>query len=168
MVSRQETSRPLLTPGEVMQLPPTEELVLVSGTPPIRALKARYYEDRELRGRILAPPKQVARTNDSRLPVLSVIPNPAQKEWADPIEQPSLETSPPSLPSAGNAANGGLRREPELPGHEEERPEPSKAAQEFEPQDENPSLTQSRRAVQRRFIDTARQASLDLGDKMGM
>ena len=33
MVSRQETARPLLTPGEVMQLPPTDELVLVSGMP---------------------------------------------------------------------------------------------------------------------------------------
>ena len=33
MVSRQETSRALLTPGEVMQLPPDDELVLVSGCP---------------------------------------------------------------------------------------------------------------------------------------
>jgi type IV secretory pathway TraG/TraD family ATPase VirD4 len=37
MVSRQETARQLLTPGEVMQLPPHEELVLVSGLAPIRA-----------------------------------------------------------------------------------------------------------------------------------
>ena len=35
MVSRQETARPLLTPGEVMQLPNDEELVLVSGCQPI-------------------------------------------------------------------------------------------------------------------------------------
>ena len=34
MVSRQETARPLLTPGEVMQLPPADELILVSGLPP--------------------------------------------------------------------------------------------------------------------------------------
>ena len=32
MVSRQETTRPLLTAGEVMQLPPSDEPVLVSGT----------------------------------------------------------------------------------------------------------------------------------------
>jgi len=44
MVSRQEIARPLLTPGEVMQLPPGDELVLVSGIPPVRAWKARYYE----------------------------------------------------------------------------------------------------------------------------
>ena len=51
MVSRQETARPLLTPGEVMQLPPDDELVLVSGCQPIRAKKARYYEDPELKAR---------------------------------------------------------------------------------------------------------------------
>ena len=56
MVSRQETSRPLLTPGEVMQLPPSEELVLVSGLPPIRAKKLRYYEDRNFAARVFAPP----------------------------------------------------------------------------------------------------------------
>jgi type IV secretion system protein VirD4 len=56
MVSRQETSRPLLTPGEVMQLPPEDELVFVSGCYPIRAKKTRYYEDRQLQARILPPP----------------------------------------------------------------------------------------------------------------
>ena len=56
MVSRQETARPLLTPGEVMQLPPDDELVLVSGCQPIRAKKARYYEDRQLQARMLPPP----------------------------------------------------------------------------------------------------------------
>jgi type IV secretion system protein VirD4 len=53
MVSRQETARPLLTPGEVMQLPPADELILVSGCPPIRAKKRRYFEDPEMKGRIL-------------------------------------------------------------------------------------------------------------------
>ncbi len=56
MVSRQETARALLTPGEVMQLPPAEELVLVSGNPPIRASKLRYYEDRTFTSRVLPPP----------------------------------------------------------------------------------------------------------------
>src|SRR5258705_12460299 len=56
MVSRQETARPLLTPGEVMQLPPGDELVLVSGVPPIRARKARYFEDPRLTDRVLEPP----------------------------------------------------------------------------------------------------------------
>ena len=39
MVSRQETARALLTPGEQMQLPPDDDIVLVSGLPPIRAKK---------------------------------------------------------------------------------------------------------------------------------
>lgn len=59
MVSRQETARALLTPGEVMQLAPGDELVLVSGTPPIRAAKLRYYEDRAFSARILPPPQLV-------------------------------------------------------------------------------------------------------------
>jgi type IV secretion system protein VirD4 len=56
MVSRSETARPLLTPGEVMQLPPTDEIVMIAGTPPIRAKKARYYEDARFRDRVLPPP----------------------------------------------------------------------------------------------------------------
>jgi type IV secretion system protein VirD4 len=57
MVSRQETARPLLTTGEVMQLPPADELVLVSGMAPIRAKKLRYYEDRNFTGRVMPPPQ---------------------------------------------------------------------------------------------------------------
>lgn len=56
MVSRQETARPLLTPGEVMQLPPDEEVVMVSGHPPIKAAKLRYYQDRNFMVRMLTPP----------------------------------------------------------------------------------------------------------------
>jgi type IV secretion system protein VirD4 len=56
MVSRQETSRPLLTPGEVMQLPSADELVLVAGLAPIRAAKLRYFEDRNFTGRCLPSP----------------------------------------------------------------------------------------------------------------
>ncbi|MET3591813.1 type IV secretion system protein VirD4 [Mesorhizobium shonense] len=56
MVSRQETARPLLTPGEVMQLPQTDELVLVSGLPPIRAKKLRYYQDQNFTERVLPAP----------------------------------------------------------------------------------------------------------------
>jgi type IV secretion system protein VirD4 len=57
MVSRSETARPLLTPGEVMQLPPSDEIVMVSGVHPIRAKKARYYEDGRIQERIMPPPE---------------------------------------------------------------------------------------------------------------
>jgi len=56
MVSRQETARALLTPGEVMQLPATDELVLVSGCSPIRAKKLRYFADQLFAGRVTPPP----------------------------------------------------------------------------------------------------------------
>ncbi len=73
MVSRQETARPLLTPGEIMQLPPDEALVLVSGLQPIRATKARYYADRRLNGRVVPPPtrkcRRVGNPADIRSPV---------------------------------------------------------------------------------------------------
>jgi len=59
MVSRSETARPLLTPGEIMQLAATDEIVMVAGTPPIRAKKARYYEDGRFKERILPPPMLV-------------------------------------------------------------------------------------------------------------
>ena len=56
MVSRQETARALLTPGEVMQLAPTDGLVLISGHPPIRVKKLRYYEDRRFTERLSPAP----------------------------------------------------------------------------------------------------------------
>jgi len=65
MVSRSETARPLLTPGEIMQLPPTDEIVLVAGTPPIRAKKARYFEDCRFNERIMPPPGLIGSTRPS-------------------------------------------------------------------------------------------------------
>lgn len=56
MVSRSETARQLLTPGEIMQLLPSDEIVMVAGVPPIRAKKARYYEDARFKQRVLSPP----------------------------------------------------------------------------------------------------------------
>ena len=56
MVSRQETPRALLTPGEVMQLPPDDELVMLAGAPPVRAKKLRYYEDANFQKRVLPAP----------------------------------------------------------------------------------------------------------------
>jgi type IV secretion system protein VirD4 len=56
MVSRQETARALLTPGEVMQLPPSDELLLVSGHSPVRAKKLRYFDDPTFSARVLPAP----------------------------------------------------------------------------------------------------------------
>jgi type IV secretion system protein VirD4 len=56
MVSRQETARQLITPGEIMQLPADEQLILLSGFAPIKANKVRYYADKNFKGRLASPP----------------------------------------------------------------------------------------------------------------
>ena len=60
MVSRQETARALLTPGEVMQLPPSQELILVAGSSPVRAEKLRYFEEADFKSRLRPAPKIAA------------------------------------------------------------------------------------------------------------
>ncbi|PQA87587.1 conjugal transfer protein TraG [Hyphococcus luteus] len=69
MVSRQETQRALITPGEVMQLPPEDEIVLASGSPPVRAKKLRYYEDRNFTSRVLPEAPSQPREDDGEPPV---------------------------------------------------------------------------------------------------
>ena len=98
MVSRQETARPLLTPGEVMQLPPSDEIVLVSGLPPIRAKKARYYEDRRLTARILPPPR-LERIDFGSSPN-AVARGDTKNDWSEPLareeELPRTTRIPPT------------------------------------------------------------------------
>lgn len=81
MVSRQETARPLLTQGEVMQLPPADELVLVSGMAPIRAKKLRYYKDRNFRARLAPPPTLVGGGYADR-------PKPRGDDWTGYVRVP--------------------------------------------------------------------------------
>lgn len=54
--SEQETSRPLLTPDEVMRLPAEDALVFVAGHPPIYGRKIRYYRDPVFSARAAIPP----------------------------------------------------------------------------------------------------------------
>jgi len=157
MVSRQETARPLLTPGEVMQLPPDDELVLVSGVPPIRAKKVRYFRDPRLAERVLAPPAAVEQSGApppddwSRLPVPAV---------------PAVhKTNSSSETRTDDPANGGIRREPELPEHEEIAREPAKPAPEFVFGEEEPDDDAVRsRALRQQARGLARQAAMDPGD----
>jgi type IV secretion system protein VirD4 len=157
MVSRQETARPLLTPGEVMQLPHDDELVLVSGCQPIRARKARYYEDAELKSRILPPlsSRDVA-------PGTKGLQTTPEGDWTDAI------VPTPAAASVQDPANAGIRREPELPEHEEIASEPRKPINEFEPIEDDDDEPQRRRMLQRTMGAVARQISLDTGDDMQM
>jgi len=167
MVSRQETARPLLTPGEVMQLPPTDEIVMVSGAPPVRATKVRYFEDRNLRDRV-APPPDLA-----TLPRVA----PAPDDWSA-LPPKSTPPSPPAasrkVPFASakqaesDSENAGLRREPELPQHEEIVRPPSAKQTEFDFDDANDAeqVRARRAALQRQMRGVARQVSMDPGDGM--
>ena len=125
MVSRQETARPLLTSGEVMQLPPSEELVLVSGLPPIRARKARYYEDMRLKERVVPPPQALSqRASPAPSDDWSRLPAPSAVDLSGKSDV-SLKAR------IGDLANAGIRRQPELPQHEEVVREKTETAPEF-------------------------------------
>jgi type IV secretion system protein VirD4 len=160
MISRQETARPLLTSGEIMQLPPEDEIVMVSGCPPIRAKKARYYEDPELAARILPAPALTAKS-----PTLTTksLQSPEGGDWSGTV------ITGERVSDTEDPANAGIRREPELPEHEEIAPEARRPVQEFEPvEDEPDDEVQRQSTMQRVFGGVARQVSLDPDDDMRM
>ena len=113
MVSRQETARALLTPGEIMQLPATDELVLVAGTPPVRATKLRYYEDATFKARVLPPP--VLADGD-------YVDRPASRpdDWAGIVRGTDARLAATG-DDDGNDAGGGLEQA-RHPGQEPDRP----------------------------------------------
>ena len=116
MVSRQETARPLLTPGEVMQLParrrtragfrlpsdPREEGALLRG---------RGDEGADPAAADAVRPRRSNPVRNGSRPHL-------QGDWADAI------VATPTAAPVEDPANAGIRREPELPEHEEIAPEP--------------------------------------------
>jgi type IV secretion system protein VirD4 len=160
MVSRSETPRPLLTPGEIMQLPPDEEIVMVSGLAPIRASKARYFADPQLRARILAPPADGVREQTSR----------PDDDWSALIVRAAIIQ--PSLPSGGEHteqteagdANAGIRREPDLGAHEDIAPAPTCGEFDFDLDDSEDDAVTARRTAARMMTRNARNASLDPDD----
>jgi type IV secretion system protein VirD4 len=159
MISRQETARPLLTPGEIMQLPPDDEIVMISGSAPVRAKKVRYYEDSELAGRILPPPPFSTQGTRPAPGVPATTPDDA---WAGAVAAPSPSSD------TEDSDNAGIRREPELPEHEEIVPEPRKPVQEFEPIEDEPDDDAQRQRLMQRNFGNARQISLDTDDDMRM
>jgi type IV secretion system protein VirD4 len=161
MVSRSETPRALMTPGEVMQLPPTDEIVMVAGTPPIRAKKARYYKDPRLLERLLPPP----------VPLIAAL-LPASDAWSG--SAPIAATAVPAdgkLGDEADPANGGIRREPDLPEHEEisvenDTPEPR---DEFAMIDDEPEeAARQAKAFRQQSQTVARQVALNPDDGIDM
>jgi type IV secretion system protein VirD4 len=110
MVSRQETARPLLTPGEIMQLPPDDAVVMASGHPPIRSKKLRYYEDANFKQRVLDPPVLAATNRYSDAPA------PRADDWSR-LLVPSVPHAPGAHTDQRDGAvadDGGLQRRPDL------------------------------------------------------
>jgi type IV secretion system protein VirD4 len=162
MISRSETARALLTPGEILQLPKTDEVVLMSGAPPIKAKKARYYADRRLQARVVKAPASCGQRHGTA----------PTDDWS------ALAPIEPDPHLAGehrrklDSANGGLRREPELPEHVEVIARPKAPVAEFEFYDADGADVDQAAANSERLRRTmersARQATLDLGDGIDM
>lgn len=161
MVSRSETARALLTPGEVMQLPPDHEIVMAAGIPPIRAHKARYFLDPRFTMRVLDPPK----------PLHQTIAKGAGDDWSGlkPVQAeqlPQVREANGKSKAENQAENSGIRQEPGLPEHENIAPEPDRPFNPFDPDaDSSPDETaQNRQAIDRAMRRNARNASLDPDD----
>ncbi|MBZ9710874.1 conjugal transfer protein TraG [Mesorhizobium sp. B3-2-1] len=161
MVSRQETARQLLTPGEIMQLAPTDEIVMVAGTPPIRAKKARYYEDPRFRDRVLPPP-ELARSEKGDLDDWTRLPAPTSTEVAESAGTPPQDD--------GDPTESERRLQPEL---NRSRPVEKMAPidNEFEvepPDDSDEDEAVRNRRLARLMQGVARQVSLDPDDGMDL
>ncbi|KRE12646.1 conjugal transfer protein TraG [Bosea sp. Root483D1] len=159
MVSRSETARPLLTPGEVMQLPPADEIVMVAGTPPIRAKKARYYEDARFKERLLPPPPLAVPT-DVRPDDWTSLPRPTRAEL--------LEAGSASDAVDEDPTESERRHQPELSRVRPVKKKPP-VENEFEidveRDDEDGEAARNRRMT-RMMQAVARRVSLDLNDGM--
>ncbi|MCT7376329.1 conjugal transfer protein TraG [Chelativorans salis] len=156
MVSRQETARPLLTPGEVMQLPPADEIVMVAGAPPIRAKKVRYYEDPRFHERILPPPSKIASV-EARGDDWTTLPLPAK---------PGLTVNALGIAAEEeDTTDSERRRQPEL---SRTKPVDKKATleNEFEidPIDDDQEETARNSRMTRVMQRVARQVSMDPKD----
>ncbi|WP_192244144.1 conjugal transfer protein TraG [Mesorhizobium silamurunense] len=160
MVSRQETARQLLTPGEIMQLPPTDEIVMVAGAPPIRAKKARYYEDARLRDRVLPPP-ELSRSEQTHPDDWSHLSSLVRTEIA--------ETPGTSRQDDGDPTESEQRQQPELNRVRPlEKTAPIENEFEFDAADEADDDAVRNRRMARLMQRVARQVSLDPNDGMGL
>ena len=155
MVSRSETARQLLTPGEIMQLPPSDEIVMVAGIPPIRAEKARYYEDARFKERVLPPP-DLKHSDQLRPDDWNSLPIPTRPEPDDAQPADRADDEDPT--------ESERRLQPEL-GRSKPVERKKPIENEFEPPDD----TDDDDAVRNRQMQGfARQVSLDPDDRMDM
>nr|WP_313519519.1 conjugal transfer protein TraG [Brevundimonas diminuta] len=160
MVSRSETARQLLTPGEIMQLPPTDEIVMVAGTPPIRAKKARYYEDVRFKERILPPP-ELARPAEGRPDDWSRLRIPARPDTSDSADPTVISDE------EEDSTESERRHQPELSRVKPvEKMAPIDNEFEFGLPDDTADDAARNQRLTRAMGGVARQVSLDPNDGM--
>ncbi|MFC3678099.1 conjugal transfer protein TraG [Ferrovibrio xuzhouensis] len=160
MVSRSETARQLLTPGEIMQLPPTDEIVMVAGTPPIRAKKARYYEDVRFKERILPPP-ELARPAEGRPDDWSRLRIPARPDTSDSADPTVISDE------EEDSTESERRHQPELSRVKPvEKMAPIDNEFEFGLPDDTEDDAARNQRLTRAMGGVARQVSLDPNDGM--
>lgn len=158
MVSRQETARPLLTPGEVMQLPPDEAVVMVASVAPIRARKLRYYNDANFKQRVLPPPILVAgRYADA--------PPRREDNWTNlaPLVTSASSDGGDNL-AFGFVDEGGPRRQPELSATVTYDPEQVPVGNDLSLLDDDDAPPVLPRHFDSAMQRVARQAALDPDD----
>jgi type IV secretion system protein VirD4 len=162
MVSRTDTARPLLTPGEIMQLPDDEEIIMLAGVHPVRAKKVKYYRDKRLSERVLPPPNtEAAQVN-----------TPHRNDWPRPAPvrapahaQETITMAPPQTPPAIMEDDGGHQLI--LPLDQPVEPKVQAPPDEFDYSDRAEPPVRQAAARQHQIelkAQTARQVTLDPTD----
>ena len=132
-----------------------EAVVMVSGVHPVRARKVRYYEDPQFQHRIKPPHAGSA----------SLVAEP--DDWSG--SKPIAPLADAQFKRRDSDPNGGIRREPELPQHEEVVIKAPLIENEFDPgldEGDTDALQASSLGVS--MPGLARSVSLDPDDEMGL
>jgi type IV secretion system protein VirD4 len=141
-----------------MQLPPTDEIVMVAGTPPIRAKKARYYEDARFKERLLPPPPIVP-PKQARPDDWTALPLPARPVIAD--------AKAPTEAGDEDPTESERRQQPELSRVKPvEKNAPIENEFEIGLADDTEDDAARNSRMSRLMQGVARQVSLDPGDGM--
>lgn len=133
---------------------------MVAGIPPIRATKARYYEDARFRERVLSPP-ELKRPGETRPDDWTTLPIPARPGPAEDDEGHMGDDEDPT--------ESERRLQPELNRvNPVEKKKPVENEFEFDPPDDvDEEAVQNRRMI-RQVQGIARQVAMDPNDGMDL
>jgi type IV secretion system protein VirD4 len=132
--SEQQHGRPLLTPGEILQLPADEALLFVGNLLPYRAKKVVYYQDSRFKSRANLPPPEDAAAQQrerisgtvsdggwSALP-LPPVPPPRSDAQPEPSEQFGFKSAPAASPTTTPTHVADVSRSRVMPPPSQPRP----------------------------------------------